>query len=64
MEKSKRLLGYYNYTVMIISEMVAPFTLRIAISLRRCSHDRLTKENIPKTAIIPQTIDAMVITLF
>mgnify|MGYP001525048082 CR=1 FL=1 len=41
-----------------MSEMVAPFTLRIAISLRRCSHDRLIKENIPKTAIIPQTIDA------
>ena len=43
-----------------MSEMVAPFTLRIAISLRRCSHDRLIKENIPKTAIIPQTIDATV----
>ena len=33
---------------------LAPFTFRIAISFRRCSHDNVTKENMPNTAITMQ----------
>ena len=33
---------------------LAPFTFRIAISFRRCSHDNVTKENMPNTAITIQ----------
>ena len=31
--------------------ILAPFTLRIAISLRRCWQDKVTNENMPNTAI-------------
>ena len=34
-----------------IVPILAPLTLRIAISLRRCSHDKVTKEKMPNTAI-------------
>ena len=36
--------------------MAAPFTLRTAISLRRCSQLSVTRENMPKAAISIQTI--------
>ena len=37
-----------------ITFTLAPFTFRIAISFRRCSHDNVTKENIPNTAMMIQ----------
>ena len=55
--KTSKLI-YSLRNIRIIFFIVAPFTFRIAISLRRCSHERLINEKIPNMAIIMQTADA------